>query len=276
MRAILQNPVWKRAQADRGRQKLIGRLSAFFLAIALFALFDGLQASMRQGPGELDLLPGQSLAISGPCAIKNPVASDLSAQMAPKGAPLQFELEGFFSGYWFGSGMWRGILRALPDAQPGRYFLRVFFRGAPGQNAQQYSLNIYADRQAMRTASLAFIQRGFGINPFVLAAWAGGLGFLCGAATYWFGRRYAEALRELGLAQVYAHDAATATIICMAPRELAPPAGNSRMVLAADGKVTGEAQAIDWQKGRLKLKLLDETAPPPDALVCLKHPEMPS
>lgn len=275
MRALLHNPVWRLAVRDRTRQRLFGRISGLLLAIAMAALFDGLLAQMRTGHQELNILPGETIALSGPAALKNPLASDIVARFTPEGAPLRFELEGFFTGYWFGSGMWRGRIEALPGAESGRYSLRISFRGTSARNAQEYVLNIFRDGAAMRAASLSLIRRHTGYNPFMLAAVSGGLGLLLGGLTYWFGRRFTGRLHSLGLAQIYSHNAADTEIQCLAPRDLAPPAGNDRMVLAADGTVVGEARVISWQKGKLKLKLLDESVPPPDGLVCLRHPWAP-
>lgn len=274
MRALLQNPLWRQAAGERLRQRFLGRISGILLAIALAALFDGLLAQMRVGHQELDLLPGESITISGPVALRNPLASDIIASFAPEGAPLRFELDGFFTGYWFGSGMWRGRIEALPEADTGRYILRVSFRGASARNAQRYALNIYADASAMRAASLSFIRRYTGFNPFLLAAFAGCLGILLGSATYFFGRGYTRKLHALGLAQIYSRNESEAVIHCLAPKELAPPAGSDRIVLAVDGRVVGKARVLSWQKGKLKLKILDGFVLPLDALVCLKHPSV--
>lgn len=273
MRALQENPLWQNARTNRKYQHILGTVSGIFLAVALFALFDGLLALMRKGTNELEFIPGQSLIISGPAALKNPVNSDVIARFTPEGAPLSFELEGFFSGYWFGNGMWRGKILADMTAEPGEYEARISFKGAPAQSAQMYRFLVFADHAAMRAASLSWIRRYSGINPFVLSAWAALAGVLCGMATYWFGRRFAQYLTRLGLCEVYSADAATSSIWCLVSKRLAPQPGLARMILDADGNIFGEARSISWQKGKLKLSVLDEREIPHGALVCLRHPD---
>ncbi|MBD5539470.1 MAG: hypothetical protein HDQ94_05695, partial [Desulfovibrio sp.] len=178
-------------------------MSGILLAVALLGLFDGLLAEMRTGTSQLELLPGESLTLSGPAALKNPVSSDLVARVTPPDAPLRFTLEGFFTGYWFGNGMWRGEVMAEPDAAPGSYGLRITFRGAVGQAPQVYTLVIHEDATARREASLSFLRRWLDVNPFILAALCGGAGVALGAATYAFGRRHVRLLAALGCSEIY-------------------------------------------------------------------------
>lgn len=272
MRAFFDKQIWRDASAARKWQRLAGRASCVFLAIALVALFDGLVAEMRGGSNELELLPGQSISLSGPAALKNPLNSDLKATFSPERSFLHFNLEGFFTGYWFGSGMWRGSVGAGMDAEPGHYGLRIAFRGASAQSAQKYAINIYADAKAMREASRSFFRRLLDVNPFICAALAGLSGLLLGIATYFFGRRYAKFLALLGLSEIYRANAADGRLWCLAPRDLAPREGNARMVLDSSGKLRGEARVESWRKGKLELVLLDGLAAPEGALVCLKPP----
>lgn len=270
MRSLRQNPLWQKARQTRSYQRALGRISGIFLAIALVALFDGLIAQMRVGNNELELLPGESITVSGPAALKNPLASDVRSIFTPKDAPLGFELEGFFTGYWFGSGMWRGKIIAREDAAPGKYELRISFKGASAANAQKYLLTVYGDAHAMRKASLSLLRRFFAINPFWLAACAGIIGVLCGAFTYFFGRRFVASLQTLGLSEIYAHNGAE--IWCLAPQSLIPHHSNSRIVLNENGELYCEARVLNWQKGKLHLKLLDQDYAPENGFICLRHP----
>lgn len=272
MRSLLKNPLWLWAKKYRARQRLTGWLSGILLALAMLALFDGLIAQMRQGANELELLPGQSITISGPCAVKNPLPEDLSAQFTPENAPLAFELEGYFPGFWFGNGMWRGKITAEETAQPGDYGLRIAFRGATSATAQQYLIRIFAGPANLQAASLSFITRMLDLNPFMLAAVLGCAGIGLGILTWWFGSRFYKALPDLGLAEIFASDPKDSTLWCFAAKELAPKPGQVRMVLDRDGHVFGEARCLLWQKGRLKLVLMDEREIPAGSLVCLRHP----
>lgn len=271
MRAIQKHPLWAKAKIDRKRQKFLGYISGIFFAVALVALFDGLLAQMRTGNNELSLLPGEAITISGPAAIKNPVSGDVIIRFMPEDAPLVFNLEGFFTGYWFGSGMWRGKVEAFIDAPPGKYEMRVSFRGASAQNAQNYIFSVYENASAMRMASHSFIHRLFVVNPFILAAHAAGVALFFAIGTYYFGRKYDAALKILGLAQIWTSNGKEVT--CLAPNSLSPKQGNIRMVLDSDAHIIGEAHAESWQKGKLRLQLTEAMQLPPGALICLHHPE---
>lgn len=272
MDQIRDKPAWEKASLLRKRQRLLGRLSAIFLAVALLALVDGLVAQMRSGSNELELLPGQAESISGPSPLKHPLDSDLGATFTPQGAPLRFEAEGFFSGYWFGSGMWRGKVIADNDLKPGTWTLRIAFKGASAQTVQTYSIRVFANRKAWRQANLSLLQRWLDLPPFLLAAASCGLGVILGFATYFFGRNYGSALSKLGLAQTYAVQGNT--LWCLVPATLAPRHGNVRMVLDQHGNLLGEARVEEWQKGKLRLTLMDGPLAIEEALVCISPPRI--
>lgn len=276
MRSRFDPRLWRSAAQARARQHGLGLISGVLLAVALMGLFDGLLAEMRAGANQLELLPGEAATISGPSALKNPVNSDIVARFTPPDAPLRFTLEGFFTGYWFGNGMWRGEIRADPEAAPGSYGLRVSFRGALGQAAQNYTLVIREDAAAQRAESLSFLRRWFGVNPFLLAAFCGALGVLLGAATYAFGRRHARLLAAMGCSEIYrmGRSGGTCRIWCLAAGPLAPRPGTVRMVLDPAGTIIGEARVELLRKGSLELTLLDAEALPPGSLVCLRPPSV--
>ncbi|WP_297048795.1 hypothetical protein [uncultured Desulfovibrio sp.] len=276
MRSRFDPRLWRSAALARARQHRLGLISGLLLAVALVGLIDGLLAEMRAGTNQLELLPGEAATVSGPAALKNPVTSDLVARFTPPDAPLRFTLEGFFTGYWFGNGMWRGEVRAEPEAAPGRYGLRVSFRGALGQAAQNYTLVIREDAAAQRAGSLSVLRRWFGANPFLLATFCGGFGVLLGAATYAFGRRHARLLAGMGCSEIYRVGRADGTwrIWCLAAGPLAPRPGSVRMVLDPAGNIIGEARVEHLRKGSLELTLLDAQAPPHGSLVCLRPPSV--
>ncbi|MBD5416819.1 MAG: hypothetical protein HDR50_03995 [Desulfovibrio sp.] len=274
MRPEFDPRLWQAAALARKRQHSLGLVSGILLAVALLGLFDGLLAEMRAGTNQLELLPGEGLTLSGPAALKNPVSSDIVARLSPPDAPLRFTLEGFFTGYWFGNGMWRGEVRAEPDAAPGTYGLRVTFRGAVGQAPQVYTLIVHEDAAARREASLSYLRRLLDVNPFVLAALCGGLGVLLGGATYAFGRRHVRLLAELGCSEVYraAPAGAGLRLWCLAAKAMAPRPGTLCPVLDADGAAIGEARVEQWRKGSLELTLPAAQALPEGSLVCLRLP----
>ena len=254
---------------ERRRQRLLGCVASAFLAVALLALVDGLQARMRADTNNIDCIPGQMVALSGPTALKNPLASDVIARFVPESAPFQFALEGFFTGYWFGSGMWRGELRCDADATAGEYAFNLNFRGSGAQSAQKYRLRVYADADALRADSGSVLHRFAHINPFLWAAGFGACGLLCGLATYFFGWRLAHRLRRLGLAEVYARQGDI--ILCLSRKALAP--GTLCRVIDETGSDCGEARVIDWIKGKIRLSWPARQPLPSGALVRLRRPE---
>lgn len=268
----LNTPLWQACRQARRRQRLVGKVSAFLLAVALLGLIDGLLAEMRTGSNQVDLLPGEAISLSGPSALKNPLDSDMLVRFKPENAPLHFNLEGFFTGYWFGNGMWRGEVQAEPQAEPGNYELRVSFKGATGQAEQPFVLVVWADEAAQRAGSPSYIRRIADWNPFILAAWSGGLGIVCGVGTYLLGRRYLRLLTELGCSEVFrvSQNSTPCHVWCLASGPKAPRPGDLRMVLDADGRPLGEARAEKLHKGVLELVLLEDAPVLPGVLVCLR------
>lgn len=270
MRALQSNPFWLRALRERKYQRILGAVSGVFLSVALIALFDGLIAQMRTPVNEISMQAGQTMLLSGPAALKNPLSGDLKFRFDTPNCPLIFEPDGFFSGYWFGSGMWRGRIIAPANAVPGRYVLNISFKGAAAQTAQTYVIDLFASDADERAASLSYIRWVFGLNPFIIAAFSGGLGVLFGLITYFFGRRYAAWLLRAGLVQVYRYKEADGSVWCVAPAELQPNIGACRPVLNDDGVQTGEARVASLKNGRVELKILGGRSPAAAILICLK------
>lgn len=171
----LDQKLWQASRKTRSRQRVFGWFSAFLLAVALIGLIDGLLAQMRTGSDFLELLPGDAVVLSGPLPLKNPVTGDLQAQFLPDTAPLHFQLDEFFAGYWFGNGMWRGTVAAEPLAEQGSYALRVRFRGAAPSTVQRFNVRVWEDKAARRAGSASFIHRftaGIPLRwPRVAASW---------------------------------------------------------------------------------------------------------
>lgn len=265
---IFEGKDWQAAQAARRFQRFLGGLASIFLGIALIALVDGLQALMRTGSNELALLPGQTITISGPIALKNPVSSDVRAEITPEDAPMSFSLDEFFTGYWFGNGMWRAKISAWPQAETGTYTLRVSFRGASALTAQDYILNIYANAEEMRAASRSFLKKYADVNPFDVASILGVVGIFIGVLTYIFGRRYIAILRRLKLFEVYSATNGKGGIWCLCPRKLAPPEGLEATIYDIHGQPVCTAVTEEWLKGKVLLTLVEGNLPEEGSLAC--------
>lgn len=267
------NPVWVTAQRWRKKQLQLGRISGILLFLALLALLDGLQAQMREGAFQLDMLPASREIISGPIPTEDRLESDVICQIIPADGALKFTMRGFFSGYWFGNTMWRADVESV-NAAPGEYKLRIYFKNAAASSAQLWTVRIFENAAAMRKSSLSWLMRWLGINPYIIAFLCGLAGITGGIATYFFGRLYAKSLGWLGLSEIYRSDKSDGSIWCLSAQSLAPQPGNARMILDRHGRLLGEARADSWQNGKLRLTMLDESTPRAGALVCLKPPRI--
>lgn len=272
MNFFANNPFWQKCIFLRKFQLLFGRITSVLFILAFLSLTDGLISLFRTGSNELVLVTGQSLNISGPTPLKNPLNSDLKARFEPADNYLKFSIEGFYSGYWFGNAMWRGKISALPDTPGKTYNLKISFIGAPASSVQQFMIRIFENQKAIQKASLSVIKRLFDINPFILASILGSLGLAFAAITYYYGLKYIKILLKTGLAEILNYNSDNNNFLCNSP--VAIPKGNVRMILDKSGNVIGEARIVKWNKGKLHLISLDGTPPPRGSYVCLKPPEI--
>lgn len=273
MGEFIRSQGWRNCLQIRARQRYWGVLCALLLGFALLGMLDGLQGLARSGADVIEVLPGGSVSISGPLTIKNPVNSDLKAQFTPENPTLFYELEGFFAGYWFGNGMWRGSVRADEVAEPGSYSLKISFRGAPASTMQHYTVTVYAGEEAMRAASTSYLRRFTGYNPFVLAAGCCGLALLGGVAVFRLGSRYIRQLTTLGCGEIVrvqqhangAEQAQPGHIWCLLYGLRAPAKGTPCAVYDAQGRPLGTARAEEAKNGTLELNFDASASPATDA-----------
>lgn len=237
--------------------RFYGRVSAFFFAAALFCLADGLYSSVRVGADVLELLPGQTLMVSGPSPLKNPLNSDFIAQITPPGEDARFVLEGFFASYWFGSAMWRGAVQADADAEPGRRELLIRFRGAPAKSAQKFLVSIWESEEARRAEEPSAVRRLSGVSPVVPGLVCGVAGFLLGGFTFFWGRKYLKNLSSLGCSEVFRTDLTEndRRVFCLANDRKSRWEGISCKVLTPDGEEIGRAVAQKSAKGILEFSM---------------------
>ncbi|MFT4300686.1 MAG: hypothetical protein QM579_02945 [Desulfovibrio sp.] len=289
MQTVLDDDTWDACQDIRQRQRKLGMVCAVLLAVALLCLVDGLQGLMRSGATVLELLPEKSAALSGPLTIKNPVTKDIEVSFTPSNAPLSFTLEGFFAGYWFGNGMWRGIVAAQSEAEPGEYHMRVAFRGAAASTFQNYTVIVRADAVDMRTHSTSFAHRLTGFNPFALAVGFVGLALLVGVGVYRQGSMIIRTLVRLGCGEIVRvqQEKDGLRLWCLLYGSRPPYEGTVCAVMTTEGSVLAHARAGTAAKGSLQLFIPDHDraqkepaytqdeisfAVRPGCLVCLRPP----
>ena len=100
-------------------RNLAAWLGASCLFLMLACLVDGSQAGGRKDPTVSELLPGQSLKISGPMPRD---AEKLEQLLLASDAPeLGLRLEETYSGFWMGGQLWRmsSSLSFLYSVEPG-------------------------------------------------------------------------------------------------------------------------------------------------------------
>ena len=129
---LAETPAWLSFRGLRARQRKAGLLACCLLVVGLAVLVDGLVSQMRGGGSfRIEMLAGTAEPVSGPQASLTATEKDMEAFPIPADAPLNFEFDGFFSSYWFGTGMWRGRIRAFEYAESGIYGMAVGIRGTP-------------------------------------------------------------------------------------------------------------------------------------------------
>ncbi|MDR1855749.1 MAG: hypothetical protein LBR22_01100 [Desulfovibrio sp.] len=261
--ADLPDALLEPARDARALQGLLGKVGAVCMLVAALCLADGMQSVIRSGNDEIDIVPGETLNVSGPTPLKNPVTSDVTATFTPQAPELRFNLEGFFAGYWFGNGMWRGQVSADDICPPGRYGLRIHFRGASPQTDQRYTLILHEDARARQDASLSLLMRHTDVNPFYPAAVGVVLGIASMAFTYVAGKRYLLQLNAMGCAEIFRAepmDAESTRCWCLGGKR-PPEVGEERPVFDIDGNMLGTATVEKVHKGTMELHLPGHGAP---------------
>ena len=186
----------KHAAALLVRARFYGIFCAVLFGLAALTVLDGLQTLMRHDFNRLDLVPGESLAVSGSLPQGAETYTDLKFTVEGSSA-LRFTPLESFKGFWFGGLMWRGEVTAAPGAAPGRATLTIIdlvpakkvapadangTGSAPStpsdasaesalvQNPMLvHHIYIHADEAARRSAELSLLLRFTGIPPFVAA-----------------------------------------------------------------------------------------------------------
>lgn len=182
-------------------RNLAAWLGAACLFLVLACLVDGSQAGGRKDPGVNELLPGQSLIISGPMPADAEKLDQLLLRSDTGG--LDLRLVETYSGFWMGGQLWRAEVSIPATLAPGDYFVALSARNETSPKlTQHFTLRVFPDQRALDRTSLSLVTRAMGASPFVLAAGLLPLGVAFGAASTLLSRQLAAALRAEGLGQV--------------------------------------------------------------------------
>ena len=201
---LAETPAWLSFRGLRARQRKAGLLACCLLVVGLAVLVDGLVSQMRGGGSfRIEMLAGTAEPVSGPQASLTATEKDMEAFPIPADAPLNFEFDGFFSSYWFGTGMWRGRIRAFEYAESGIYGMAVGIRGTPSAAHQTYTVVVARSEEELNAMSLSFVRRFTGWDPFYVAMALVAAGLAASVLAFLLGRRCDGLTRSLGLAEIF-------------------------------------------------------------------------
>ncbi len=201
---LLETNDWLLFSQGRGRQKMAGLLAGVFLVLAMAVLVDGLVARMIGGGSyRLEMLAGTSELVSGPLGQGKPTEDQIQAFPIPVDAPVDFEFSGFFNSYWFGTGMWRGIVHVPETAESGTYALAVGIEGQPSSTFQTYTISVARSADEQNRQALSLVRRFSGLNPFYVAAFFAVFGLGLALGNFALGNRGNKLLASMGLSEIF-------------------------------------------------------------------------
>jgi hypothetical protein len=162
------------------KARFSGRFSACFCLLTALLVLDGLQALMRDDFNRIDLPVGGQAPVIGAMPQQAKDYADLVADIEGNDG-LRFTALTDFKGFWLGAPMWRAMLEASADAEPGRAVLTVVdlvpAKSATGnatimvQNPNLiYAVTVWPSAEAMEAAHFSLSRRLTGLSAFI---WAG-------------------------------------------------------------------------------------------------------
>lgn len=206
------------ARALLRRSRLFGRVSALFFLLAALAVVDGLQTLMRHEFNTLDLVPGESVLLSGMLPADAKSHDDLVFTLEGASEPVFEPLE-TYKGFWMGGHMWRARLEIPASAVPGNIVLTVrdiikedvdggafdderdrsILYGGQQNPALIFGIAVWESAAARQAADISLIRRWTGFPAFGLAAGALFFALACGIANWAVFRRAEAALAGHGV-----------------------------------------------------------------------------
>lgn len=172
----------------------------FFLMLA--ALLDGIIAGGRKDPLINEVVPGESIKLSGPMPRDAERLDQLWLRAADPAIGLA--LEEIRTGFWLGGQQWQASVTVPAQIGTGDHIVSLSARNETSPKmTQTYTLRVFASPKALKDASLSLTTSTFGISPFFLAIIALPLGVASGVASTLLSRRITQDLRARGMAQVF-------------------------------------------------------------------------
>ncbi|MDL2275504.1 hypothetical protein LJC22_05220 [Desulfosarcina sp. OttesenSCG-928-G10] len=170
------------------RSRFIGRISMVMFLIAVFSVVDGLQMLVRQEFNRIDLLPGETVLMSGMLPADAKTHEDLVIRI-DGASGLSFTPLETYKGFWMGGHMWRAELSAASGMKPGEVTITIVDIIKPDASAEDskdvrdrsilyggqqnpalvHTITIWASEKERRAANHSILYRLLGISPFGMA-----------------------------------------------------------------------------------------------------------
>lgn len=254
-------------------QKISGTCAMVLFLCALAAFVDAMIGGLAGNSGTIELIPGERFQISGPMPQKTEALADFVIEGQPEDGAVQLRPEAIFSGYWFGGSMWRGVIVATASPQVDTVIIRVRDRFGEKQNpALVFTIRVYPDAASKQANSPSFLMRRSGINPFYFAVVFALAGILSGAATYYFGRLWANYLGEHLCGEIYmlkkGENGAEATCDLTSSRQMA--SGTFCTLYRRSGEMVGTAQILEQLPRSIRLSIDNDTSVKIGDIACLQ------
>jgi hypothetical protein len=183
-------------------QKNIGRAGTLFCVLFILAGLDGLVNQFRTPPNEFRVIPGETVSVNGPCSGDIENVTQLIYESSAQGITLRFEA--IHPGFWLGGTMWRGALMVDREAPPGDY--RVVVKPVNGPQEKPFaifSIRVFANPESLQLASRSYIQKQFGITPWLVFSVSLLLSGLAFAIVYGISQKRDSLMAVEGRAEIY-------------------------------------------------------------------------
>jgi hypothetical protein len=184
------------------RRNLAAWIATACFVLVLFSLLDGIIAGGRKDPNLNEVLPGQSIKLSGPMPRDTERLDELF--LRANTPALALKLEEIHSGFWLGGQQWQAEATFAADIPAGDYLVSLSARNeTSAKMTQTFTMRIYPSAQALSDSSLSLITSVLGFNPFLLALCSLPFGVVFGVASTYLSRTITQDLRGQGISQVF-------------------------------------------------------------------------
>ena len=183
-------------------RKTAGIIGAVFCFLIAIVLVDSLISRFVYEFNVIYTYPNDPYELTGVMPEKSETIKDIYVESESPEITLNFTE--VFSGFWFGTTMWRGTVRVSDKADPGQYGIKVRdARDSKVNPALIFRVKVYADALSLRKNHGPFLSRYFGITAGGAASvLIPGLVLIL-LFNYGISCRLEKALADFGQAEVY-------------------------------------------------------------------------